>query len=434
MAERGKSDRVAGIFQHAARTGALNTQQLAAGDRSLVAYLAGTSAWFSGIGVQGVMFAWLVTMVLNQSPELVGVAQMAFLLPGTLLMLVGGSLADQFGARRVLLLSQGFAVLPPLLLALAITLGALSYATMLTFAVFMGLAAAFANPSRDGLLNQVASGRVQRTVVQASLMQFGGQILGLMLASIADLTGAVPVLLIQSTLLFAGLLAFLRVRVVEQPAERRVSRLAALRASVIEGAATVWRSNAMRMVMVQNGAMALFFMGSFIVTLPLLVREVYAVQASGLAWVMAANSAGLVSTIYMLLRFGDVERRGRALILAQLAGCFLLAAPAFFVDYTGLLLAFYLWGTCGGVAMSMARTIMQEYAPPQQRGRVMAFYGLSFMGFGPLGALLCGYLVELFGPQAALAVAAACMFLVVVVVGLGSGLWRVAGHDGPPAG
>lgn len=385
------------------------------------------------MGVQGVMFAWLVTMVLHESPELVGVAQMAFLLPGTLFMLIGGSLADQFGGRRLLVGWQAFAVLPPIGLLLIIAFGRLNYTMMIGFALFMGLAQAFVNPARDGLLNHVAGGKVQRTVVQASLMQFGGQIVGLMLASLADRTGPMPVLGMQATLMLLALIAFYSVRVNETVAVRDGSSLlATLKRSVTEGAKTVWSSNAMRMVMVQNSAMALFFMGSFIVTLPLLVREVYAGSATELAWMMVANSAGLVSTIFLLLRFGDIERRGRALLLAQGLGCFLLAAPAGFTSYPMLLGFMYCWGACGGIAMSMSRTIMQEYAPPDQRGRVMAFYGLSFMGFGPLGALLSGYLVEVMGPKLALATSSACMFVVIMVVCVSSSLWRVAGHDDSP--
>ena len=52
------------------------------------------------------MFAWLVTMVLRESPERVGFAQMALLLPGTLLILIGGSYSDRFGGRRVVVLAQ----------------------------------------------------------------------------------------------------------------------------------------------------------------------------------------------------------------------------------------------------------------------------------------------------------------------------------------
>ena len=75
--------------------------------------------------------------------------------------------------------------------------------------------------------------------------------------------------------------------------------------------------------------------------------------------------------------------------------------------------------------MTMARTIMQEQAPEDQRGRVMGFYAFSFMGAGPVGALASGFLVEQFGPQAALAIAGAGMACVVLVIGFFSSLWRM---------
>ena len=79
--------------------------------RPLHYYLVGTGTWFLAYGIQSVMFAWLVTMVLRESPERVGFAQMALLLPGTLLILIGGSYSDRFGGRRVVVLAQTFAVL-----------------------------------------------------------------------------------------------------------------------------------------------------------------------------------------------------------------------------------------------------------------------------------------------------------------------------------
>ena len=79
--------------------------------------------------------------------------------------------------------------------------------------------------------------------------------------------------------------------------------------------------------------------------------------------------------------------------------------------------------------MAMSRTIMQEQAPPDQRARVMSFYGFSFMGAGPLGALLCGLLVEQFGPQLSLIICASSMVAVMFGLLLFSRLWGLHHHQ-----
>jgi MFS family permease len=142
-----------------------------------------------------------------------------------------------------------------------------------------------------------------------------------------------------------------------------------------------------------------------------------------------ANSLGLVSTIVLLLWLGDVQRQGRALLLSQAIGAAVLASAGLAPSYLFWVLALFVWGMCGGIAMTMSRTIMQEQAPENQRGRVMSFFAFSFMGAGPVGALLCGYLVELFGPQLALSIAAGSMLLVILLVAVTTSLWRLEGHS-----
>ena len=397
--------------------------------RPLHYYLAGTGSWFLAFGIQGVMFAWLVTMVLHETPEKVGLAQMSLLLPGTLLILIGGSYADRFGARRVAVLAQLAATVAPLLLLTLVATDRLSFATMVGYAVLMGCAQAFVTPARDGLLNQVAEGRVQRTVMLTSMCQFGLQVVGFLVASLADVAGPEPILLIQALVLAVGVLGMSRIRNDRHGADLPAPRLVK---SLVEGGRTVFSSAAMRMIVAQNVCMGLFFMGSYIVTMPLLVREVYAGSASDLGMMNAANSLGLVTTVILLLRLGDIRRQGRALILAQVVGSVMLAgaalAPSFWV-YLGLLFS---WGACGGVAMTMSRTIMQEQAPDAQRSRVMSFYSFSFFGAGPVGALLNGYLVEQVGPQSALLISATAMFTIVAMISLRSSLWRLDAEQARP--
>ena len=105
--------------------------------RPIYYYLLGTGGWFAGFGIQGVLFAWLVAMELRASPEALGVAQMSLLLPGTLLMLIGGSFADRFGARRVLVIAQCIAAFNPILLTILLLLDRLTYPSMIFYAVLM---------------------------------------------------------------------------------------------------------------------------------------------------------------------------------------------------------------------------------------------------------------------------------------------------------
>ena len=77
---------------------------------------------------------------------------------------------------------------------------------------------------------------------------------------------------------------------------------------------------------------------------------------------------------------------------AHALGAVMLGIAGLGFDFPVFAGCIFLWGGCGGVAMSMARTIMQEQAPYDQRGRVMAFFSFSIMGAGPFGALLAGAL------------------------------------------
>jgi membrane associated rhomboid family serine protease len=60
-------------------------------------YLFAISTWYAAFGMQSVVFAWLVTMLLREPAERVGLAQMSILLPGMLLILLAGAIADRVG-------------------------------------------------------------------------------------------------------------------------------------------------------------------------------------------------------------------------------------------------------------------------------------------------------------------------------------------------
>ncbi|MEE4361877.1 MAG: MFS transporter [Pseudomonadales bacterium] len=390
-------------------------------------YLAGTASWFAAMGVQTVLFAWLVTVELHETPERVGLAQFALLLPTLCLILFAGAIADRGGALRLALLAQTLALLPVLVLAGVIGASLLSYGGLIAFAVTMGSAQAFLTPARDGLLPRVAGARIQRTVVLASLVQFGVQIIGYLIAGAADRIGAARVLVVEAGLLAVGVVAFLllarRLGESSPPVPSPGSR-PALRQQLHEGFATVFASPGMRMVTLINCAMGLFYLGAFQVGVPLLVREVHGGTPGQLAMVNGVHMVGVVLCTLTLLRIGDIERHGRALLVAILAGAVALTGMGLARDFVQLLLWNFAWGISGGVAMSMSRTVIQALAPATHRSRVMAVFTFGFMGAGPAGALLSGALVDAVGVHLALVAPAIAMAILALLTAFGSGLWQ----------
>jgi MFS family permease len=119
------------------------------------------------------------------------------------------------------------------------------------------------------------------------------------------------------------------------------------------------------------------------------------------------------------------------LLLAQFFGSIVLLLAGLVVQQYLFIFFVFLWGVCGGVAMPMSRTIMQQTAPQALRARVMSFYAFSFMGAGPLGALWAGYMADLFGPQMAIVISSAGMATLVLVMAFISPLWRSVTEQSP---
>ena len=381
----------------------------------LTYYLVGTGSWFTSHGIQNVMFAWLVTIVLNESPTLIGVAHFALLFPATLLMLVGGSLSDRLGGKQVAATSQFIAVIPIACLAVVLLVDQLSFAVMLGYAICIGSLQAFVTPARDGMLNHVARGRIQRTVVKVTLIQFLVQMGGFLIAGTADTLGGSSIMFIQASIVCVGAFALLRLpSIAVHSSLKEGAWIESIGSTIVAGFRSVWSVTSMRMVMLQNFAMGICFMGSYVVIIPLLIREQYEGSAEDLALVNLVNSTGLVLTILLQLFLREITHKGNALLIAHGIGAIVLSIGSFSIDFPYFLVMMFCWGACGGVAMSMSRTIMQEQAPNDQRGSVMSIFSFSFMGAGPIGAVLWGVTAQHIGPTTSLFIA--CMVMLVVVL------------------
>lgn len=384
-------------------------------------YLGGVGSWFAGYGMGSILFPWLVAVVLHESPQRLGLAQLALMGPSVAFLLFGGAAADRADCRALLVRYHLLALIPPLALGLAILAGVARYPVVLAYGMTLGTLSAFIMPARDALLTRIASGDLPRAIAMVTAAQFLFQLAGIALAGAAGRVGAVPLLALQALLLGAGAATAWRLR----PAPplhtgRREGRFAAIR----DGLRAVGRSASILPIVLAIAAVGVLYVGAFVVVVPLLVRDVYAGGAGELATMNFCFWGGTVAATLVQVRRRAIDRPGRAILLSLTFGAVILAAmalPTTFWTFAGLCAV---WGGGAGVTMTQARTIAQLAAPPHQRARVLAVFQFGLLGGSAIGAGLMGYVAAAVGPRHAVIYPALAMLVVLAWLVTRSGLWQ----------
>ncbi len=381
------------------------------------------------LGIQMVLFPWLVAVVLHMDAFAVGVAQAALMAPSLLFLPLGGLVADRGNARRLLLGYHVLYAMPPLALALVLWGGGLSYPLLIAYGLVAGSISAFAVPTRDALLPAVAPpkdgprGGLPRAVALATALQFGGQLLGIACASTADRFGPLPLLVLHASLVLLGCLAVWRL---PDPPPHPPADHPGFWKSVGEGGSAAAKSDQIWPVLLLNLGVGIFYVGPFMAVLPLVVRDNYHGGAQELAYV---NLAFWAATILAAVAFAGLARRftlrGRLIAIAVAAGAVVLVALASLPSFAVFVALNFVWGLGAGITMTQSRTVLQIVAPATHRARLMSLFQLGLGGGGPIGALLTGTICSIWGLQVALLLPAFAMMVLIAVVVARSRIWSM---------
>jgi len=392
-------------------------------------YLGGQGSWYLSLGIQFVLFPYLVAQELDESAAKVGIAQMTLMAPSLLFILLGGTVADHGDVRRILLRVHALAAVPPAILAVLLMTGHLSYNVLIVYALAMGTLSAFAMPARDSALTRIAETDIQQAVTLAMSAQMVSQLLGMLIVSFAAMLGAPLLLLFQMVMLLIGGLATQKLAPLPPAHDGSdTSRWA----QILDGIAAARENPIVFAVIGLNFAVGLFYVGSFMVVLPLMVRDVYhssdAQFTARFAMINIAFWGGTIAATFILLKIGHIERRGRVMMGAVTTGLIILAAMSFAIPFWTLCLLCFLWGMGAGTTMTMGRTIVQLAARASHRARVLALYQLGFSGGAPIGSLIMGFIVGGIGIYEAVLVPSGVMILIVALL-LISPIWSYRAEE-----
>jgi len=380
-------------------------------------YLTSASVWVGAMSLQGFLITWMLVGILDTPADRVGYGRALIEIPGLVILLASGLLADRIDGRRLLLAIHVCAALPCIVIAATSSLGALSFWSVVWFGIALSVLQALGDPARQALLSRVTLSHIQRTVtimtIVTSLTGLGGVWLGGQL----DRIGLVAVLLLQALLFGSGALPVHRLPAMPAAASRA-------RADLLGGVKAVWRLPLIRNIILLNFLSSLFNAGAYIIAVPFIVKDVYGGDAHFFATVMMTFTAGSIGSNVLLLRFMPLARPGRLFLLMQPTRVAILLLlwlqPSVWLFY----LAILGWGLNMGVTTTLVRTTVQELADPAHRGQILSVLLVSFLVAAPASSVVLGSVIAHFNPLAALLPGIA-MSLAIFALGFAvSGLWR----------
>ena len=380
-------------------------------------YIIGSSISDTGTWMQ-VMAQGYVMSTLTNKALLLGMANLAAGLPMLLLTMVGGSVADRFDKRKILLTTQYIQIALAIAIGFLILSGKIQIWHILAFAVVLGISNSFEMPTLNAFVPELVSrDEIQSAIAVDRAVFHGSRVVGPALAGIfIGAWGAASAFFFNAISFVALIIALFII----PPRRRGTAEEEEKRAGGIkEGFRYVAKDKPSLAMIALIAATTLFIFPIITVMMPLYVRLVLGLGADRLGFLMGASAVGSVVGAIFLISLPREKRVPLMMVNVGIVTCAIFSlsrAPSFYV-VTALLVFNSL-----GLAMNfgLANTIVQERAPDYLRGRVSAVFMLSFVGLMPVAGLGVTGLSDLIGMRTALAIAAVCYAIVALFA-----LWPV---------
>jgi MFS family permease len=373
----------------------------------------GTIVSTTGTQMTIVAIAWHVYQ-LTKSPVALGLIGLFKAVPGIVLGLGGGGVADAHDRRKLLLATQVALAAISGMLAVATWTGVVTPWVLYAAVALASAATAFDNPARAAIVpNLVPRERLANALSLNILAWQTAMIVGPGLAGFAIAyfdVGSVYAFDAVSFLAVLGAVYAMRPRPREDAPPK--AGLEAVR----EGLRFVFRSRILTTTMVLD-FFATFF-GQATVLLPIFATDILKVGPTGLGQLYAAPAVGAVVAGVALSAWGGMRRYG-VVVLVSVA---LYGAATVLFGASGsfplTLLALAGTGAADAVSTVARQTIRQLVTPDSMRGRMTSINMIFFRGGPQLGELEGGLVAALAGAPLSVVIGGALVLVTAAVAAL----------------
>lgn len=346
-----------------------------------------------GTWAQSTAQGWLVYR-LSGDPALLGLIFLVALAPAFLLTGLGGAVADRVDPKRLAFAVQFVLLLQALLLGLLTLSGQITVPLVFALAVMQGLAGAFDMPAGQVLVaRSVPKEDLPNAIALNSSLFHSSRILGPALAGLVTAAwGEGWAFNLNALSYVAALVGILMLRL--PPKEPGAAKRSILH-ELLEGLRFVNDSAHLRVLF------ALLFATTFLampytVLMPAIVKDVLHAGPRELGWIMGVSGVGATLGA---LRLASLDRAKLPSSLLLALGGLAVFLPAFAASRLVWLSALLIVPLSFSMvsANTANNTLVQMELPDRLRGRVMALYGMAFMGALPLGGLAGGLVARHLG-------------------------------------
>jgi MFS family permease len=376
----------------------------------------GQSLSVIGTWIQQLAMSWLVYR-LSGSAWLLGVTGFAGQIAIVVVAPFGGIWADRFDRRKLLLITQGLAMVQGLALAALSYAGLVEVWHVIVMAALLGVVMAFDTPIRSSFTAEMVPSKqdLPSAIAFNAVMQNGGRMIGPTIAGLLLTISSEAFCFLANGISKLAVIASLTMIAVSSqtmaPPKGRIW------ASFKEGVAYAWDLVPARLLL-PVVALTSFMVTPYLTLMPIFAAEIFTGGAHTLGFLIGgAGFGGIVGMVYLASR-RDVRGLARWVAIASaLAGVAMIGFA-----YSRLLpLSMFLITVTGFGIIVMANStnqILQTIVEDNKRGRVMSFFVVAFLGMQPLGSLAAGALASWIGATHTLALGGLC-----AVIGAGA-LWR----------
>ena len=358
-------------------------------------FFAGQSISLIGTWIQRIAMPWLV-YDLTKSVFLLGLVGFVGQVPTFLLSPFAGVLTDRWNRYHIMIATQILAMAQAIVLTWLVFNKSIEVWHIILLSGFLGCINAFDIPARQSFVIKMVDKKedLGNAIALNSSMVNGARLLGPSLAGILIATTGEGICFLLNALSYVFVIWSLLLMKIE-PYEKKIITKSVVK-EFKEGFSYTFGSIPIKYIILLLALVSLMGM-PYTVLMPVFAKEILHGGSHTFGFLMGASGLGALTGALYLASRKNISGLDKLIPLAASAFGTGLIMFSFSRSFALSLVLLVMVGLGMMLQMASSNTMLQTIVDDKQRGRVMSFYTMAFMGTAPFGSLLAGSVAKVIG-------------------------------------